>query len=268
MRVQVLAEGLTFPEGPRWRGGRLWFSEFYSHGVYSLDLGGGLRREFEVPGQPSGLGWLPDGDMLVVSMRDQWVMRWDGRALSLHADLSAFARGPCNDMIVTATGRAYVGNFGFDPASEAPRSTCLVAVEPDGRAWVAAEDLAFPNGMALLDGGARLVVAESVAECLTQFDIAGDGTLANRRPFAAIPGCQPDGICADHDGSVLVTTMTCDTLVRFSGAGEHLATHSFDTHLWACAVSDAGEVLLCTADHYIAEDCRRERSGKIQIWRR
>lgn len=267
MSLSILAQGLTFPEGPRWRDGRLVFADFYSHWVHSLDLAGACRQIVEVPGQPSGIGWLPNGDMLVVSMRDQRVLRWDGHALSLHADLSVLARGHCNDMIVARSGRAYVGNFGFDPHSESPRTTCLIVVEPDGTTRIAAEDMAFPNGMALLANETQLLVAESVAQCLTLFDIRADGTLHNRRRFAQLDGCQPDGICIDHDGSVLVTTMTCNRLLRFGATGKLLASELFDTHLWACAVTESGEVLLCTADHFVADDCLHHRSGKIQLWR-
>lgn len=272
MTLTVLASRLTFPEAPRWRDDRLVFADFYSHWVGAVDLAGHCERIVEVPGQPSGIGWLPDtehgaGDMLVVSMRDQRVLRWNGRQLSLHADLSNFARGPANDMIVTAGGRAYVGNFGFDPATETPRPTCLVRIEPDGTIGVAANDLAFPNGMALLDDERRLVVAESIGQCLTVFDVAGDGSLSHRRILARLDGCQPDGICVDHDGTVLVTTMTCNRLLRFSGSGELLENTLFDSHLWAVAVSPSGDVLLCTADHYVENDCLAASSGKIQRWR-
>jgi sugar lactone lactonase YvrE len=263
-RLDILADGLTFPEAPRWRNGRLWFSDFYSGAVCTVDLAGNCAKIFDVPNQPSGLGWLPDGSLLVVSMLDQRVLRWDGEALRHFADLAPFARMSCNDMIVLSDGSAYVGNFGFDPHSENPRPTNLIRLAPDGAAEIAAGDMHFPNGMATLDGETVLIVAESVTQRLTAFDIAPGGTLSNRRVFAQTPGCQPDGICIDGEGNVLVTTMTCNRLVRFSPAGEHLETLAFDVPLWACAVNDEGDVLLCTSHHAAAEDCRRERSGAIQ----
>ncbi len=192
-----LASGLTFPEGPRWRDGKLWFSDFYSRGVYAVDLAGHCDRMVDIPNQPSGLGWLPGGDLLIVSMVDQKVLRWDRQSVHIHADLSGLARFHCNDMLVMPDGSAYVGNFGFNPADEAPSETVLIRLDPEGRASIAAEGLAFPNGMALINEGRTLVVAESVAKCLTAFDIATDGTLDNRRVLARTPDCQPDGICTD-----------------------------------------------------------------------
>jgi sugar lactone lactonase YvrE len=259
-----IATGLTFPEGPRWRESKLWFSDFHSHAVYTVDLAGRLEKQFDVPGQPSGLGWLPDGDLLVVSMRDQKVMRWDGQALCVHAELAPFARDCCNDMIVLSDGSAFVGNFGFDPHSEEPRLTNLVRVAADGCASVAVSNMAFPNGMVTLIGETILVVAESVAQCLTAFDIAPDGTLSNRRILARTPGQQPDGICRDTDGNILVATMLGQQLMTFSRDGEHLRTRDFDVPIWACAVSDDGDILLCTSQHSVGADCQRERSGAIQ----
>jgi sugar lactone lactonase YvrE len=256
--------GLTFPEGPRWRAGRLWFSDFYSHAVYAADLAGDCKKIAEVSGQPSGLGWLPCGDLLIVSMRDQRVLRWDGCGLSIHADLSPFARDCCNDMIVLSSGCAYVGNFGFDPHSEASRTTSLIRVEPDGTASIAATDLAFPNGMATLNNEQVLVVAESVSQCLTAFDIGPDGTLSGRRVFADTAGCQPDGICADKAGNILVTTMTCNSLIKIAPDGTHLETLTFDAPTWACAMTDDSEVILCTSHHSSLDECQRERSGAIQ----
>ena len=267
-RLEVLAAGLTFPEGPRWRDGRLWFSDFYSNAVYTVDLAGSCAKTFDVPGQPSGLGWLPDGSLLVVSMIDQQVLRGNGQTLAIYADLAPLARFHCNDMIVLSDGSAYVGNFGFDPHSEGPRPTCLIHLAPDGTPAIAAQGMEFPNGMVTLADEKVLIVAESVAQALTAFDIAADGSLANRRLFAATLGCQPDGICIDGDGNILVTTMVANQLIKFSPHGKHLETLSFDVPLWACAVSDTGEVLLCTSHHAAAEDCRRERSGAIQrlVW--
>jgi sugar lactone lactonase YvrE len=263
-RLEFLTAGLTFPESPRWRDGKLWFSDFYSSAVYTVDLAGNCAKVFEVPSQPSGLGWLPDGSLLVVSMIDQQVLRWDGSASAPYADLAPLARFHCNDMFVLSDGSAYVGNFGFDPHSEEPRPTSLIRLAPNGTATIAASGMEFPNGMVTLSREKVLIVAESVAQALTAFDIAADGSLANRRLFAATPGCQPDGICIDGDGNILVTTMTSNQLIKFSQHGDHLETRSFDVPLWACAVSDAGEVLLCTSHHAVADDCRRERSGAIQ----
>ena len=259
---EVATSGLTFPEGPRWYDGKLWFSDFYSRAVYTLDAGGALEKVVDVPGQPSGLGFMPNGDLLISSMRDQKVLRFANGALSLHSDLSALVRYHCNDMIVLSNGRAYVGNFGFDPHSEEPRTTTLVKIEPDGSASIVASDMAFPNGMATLDDERVLIVAESVAQHLTAFDIGPDGTLANRRVIARTPECQPDGICIDANGDILVTTMVCNTLVTFARDGTLLRTDAFDTHLWAVAVG-GGATWLCTSDHYLEAETVAKRTGRI-----
>ena len=165
---EVLVAGLTFPEAPRWRDGKLWFSDFYSHRVLTVDLAGRLETVVEVPQRPSGLGWRPDGTLLVVSMLDRRVLRVDGGKTHVVADLSAVATGPCNDMVVDAAGRAYVGNFGFDRhRGEPQRSTCLALVDVDGRVIRVAEDLHFPNGTVITPDGGTLIVAETLAHRLT-----------------------------------------------------------------------------------------------------
>src|SRR5947209_15354634 len=123
---EILVVGLAFPEGPRWHDDRLWFSDQHDGRVYATDVDGKTETVVEVPQQPSGLGWLPDGRMLVVSMLDRRVLRMEGGELVEHADLSAYTTGACNDMVVDARGRAYVGHFGFDMyGGERPRDASL-----------------------------------------------------------------------------------------------------------------------------------------------
>src|SRR4029077_14342454 len=129
----VLLDGLAFPEAPRWRAGELWFSDMTPQKVMRVGLDGRVTTVLEVPGQPSVLGWLPDGRLLVVSMTDRKLLRLDPGGLTVAADLSALASFHCNDMVVDDRGRAYVGNFGFDLHAEAPfRPAELVLVPPDG----------------------------------------------------------------------------------------------------------------------------------------
>ena len=217
---EVLVAGLTFPEAPRWRDGKLWFSDFYSHRVLTVDLAGRLETVVEVPQRPSGLGWRPDGTLLVVSMLDRRLLRVDGGKTHVVADLSALATGPCNDMVVDAAGRAYVGNFGFDRhRGEPERSTCLARVDVDGRVIRVAEDLHFPNGTVITPDGGTLIVAETLAHRLTAFDIAADGTLLNRRVLATLEGCFPDGICLDADGAVWVADARRNRVLRVRADG-------------------------------------------------
>jgi sugar lactone lactonase YvrE len=199
---QLLLDDLVFPEGPRWHDGRLWFSDMHAREVVAVDEHGVRESVVAVPGRPSGLGWLPDGRLLVVSMEDRRLLRLEDGALVEHADLSRLAPFHLNDMVVDARGRAYVGNFGFDLHGGARLAkTCLILVGPDGEASVVAEDLGFPNGTVLTPDGSTLIVAESFARMLTAFDVAADGTLGNRRVWGRV-SFSPDGIALDADGCI------------------------------------------------------------------
>ena len=174
-----------------------------------------------VPGQPSGLGWLPDGRLLVVSMLDRRLLRLDDEGLVEVADLSALATGPCNDMVVDAEGRAYVGNFGFDRhQGEEPRTAVLVRVDPDGRVTVADEELWFPNGSVITPDGRTLIVGETRAARLTAWDRAPDGSLSRRRVFAELGQNVPDGICLDAEGAVWCADPRNNEIIRVVEGGE------------------------------------------------
>lgn len=245
-QVRLLAEGLYFAEAPRWHMGTLWFSDFYDHAVKTVDLDGKVETKLEVVGQPSGLGWLPDGRMLVVSMLDRSVLRFEAERLVVHADLSSIATYHCNDMVVDAAGRAYVGNFGFDlDAAIAERGVAdvladhvaaeLALVQADGSVSVAATDLHFPNGAVITPDGTRLILAETLAGCLTAFDIAADGTLSNRRVWAQLaPGRAPDGICLDAEGAIWFADATSNACVRVARGGKELQVVTTDQECFAC----------------------------------
>jgi sugar lactone lactonase YvrE len=214
--LDVVSDGWSYLECPRWHQGRLWVSDFYTERVAAIDVHGHHEVIAEVPQQPSGLGFLPDGRALVVSMRDRRILRReDSGELVEHADLSGLVDTLLNDMVVDHHGGAYVGNFGFDLMSGAAvRSTTLTYVAPDGTPSTVADDLLFPNGMVLLDGpaGRVLVVAETFGGRLSAFDVADDGGLGHRRAWArfsepsssddvaealGVLSVAPDGICAD-----------------------------------------------------------------------
>jgi sugar lactone lactonase YvrE len=200
---KLVCEGLVFAESPRWRDDRLWFSDMHGHAVWTVTLDGALTRVLDVPAQPSGLGFLPDGALLIVSMKDRRILRLqDGRA-SVHAELmGCYARGELNDMIVTPEGRAYVGQYGSDTyAGEPQQPTSLILIEPDGRHRPVADDLKMPNGMALSADGSWLYVAETYRPAITRFRIADDGELTDREVFAPLE-VRPDGICLDAQGCV------------------------------------------------------------------
>lgn len=264
----VIADGLTFTEGPRWRGGLLWFSDFYSESVCTVTLDGLLERRFEVPGRPSGLGWLPGGDLLVVSMVERRLLRHDGKRLHDYADLCAFATGDCNDMVVAADGTAFVGNFGFDIHGEDFRPANLIRVTPDHRVEVAAEQMHFANGPVITPDRATLIVAESFARCLTAFDIGLGGVLSNRRIWADLGDHFPDGICMDRAGGIWVATpMSPDALIRVErgGAVTHRLALDDGYGAYACAITDDNRrLLVCSSAHAAPEDCLRYRSARIE----
>jgi sugar lactone lactonase YvrE len=233
-----LFEGGAYFECPRWHDGRWWVSDFYRHAVFAYDGDGREQKMVEVEGQPSGLGWLPDGDLLVVSMKDRRVLRRSAAGdISEHADLSALTSGHLNDLIVDHQGHAYAGNFGFDLMGGGdPAPAGLVRVDPDGSASAAAEDLWFPNGMVITDDG-TLVVAETFAARLSAFDIQPDGTLTNRRVWAQV---QPAPEPAD--------TATMLGAVTFAPDGCALDA---EDHIWAanalggliCRVAPGGQIV-------------------------
>jgi sugar lactone lactonase YvrE len=199
---RILLDDLVFPEGPRWHDGKLYFSDMHAQEVVTVDLDGKRARVCEVPQSPSGIGFLPDGRMLVVSMQDHKVMILDGAGLRVYADVGNAAPFHLNDMVVDARGRAYVGNFGFDLHGGArPAATNLHLVDVDGRVREVENDLGFPNGAAITPDGETLILAESFAKRLTAFDIALDGSLLNRRVWATLD-IYPDGICLDAEGCV------------------------------------------------------------------
>ena len=247
--TSILRTGLHFGEGPRWHDGRLWYSDFYDHAVHAIDLDGNDERLFEVPGQPSGLGWMPDGTLLVSSMTDRRVLRWDGSSLTEHADLSAHAGWWVNDLVVAADGTAWVGNFGFDLdaflaihgiegvlGEPGPTATVLCRVAPDGTVSVAANDVIFPNGSVITPDGRTLIIAETLALRLTAFDIDTDGSLVNRRVWAdlsAVMGA-PDGICLDADGAVWIANAIANQCLRVAEGGEILDQVETSQTAFAC----------------------------------
>ncbi|MDZ4376152.1 MAG: SMP-30/gluconolactonase/LRE family protein [Phenylobacterium sp.] len=275
--TRVLAEGLYFGEGPRWHGGRLWFSDFYDHAVKSVSLAGDIRVEFQIDDQPSGLGWMPDGSMLIVSMTKRQLLRRtaDG-AITVHADLGHIATFHCNDMVVDAAGGAYVGNFGFDldatmaaGGMEAvfadPVKAKLAYVSPDGQARVAADDLFFPNGTVITPDGKTLILGESFGGVLTAFDIGPGGDLSNRRVWAPLAPRVPDGICLDAQGAIWVANPTAPECVRVAEGGQVLEVIETGDPCYACMLGgeDGKTLFMLTAAPLGAETGERARTGRV-----
>lgn len=208
LTLEVISTDLVFGEGPRWRDGWLYFSDMHGGAVKRIRPDGRQEVVFEVDGHPSGLGWLPDGTLLMVSMNDHRLMRYRGGQLEEVADLGRWCTGPANDMVVDQYGHAFVGNLGFDyEKGEAMRAAVLLRVDPDGRVTVAAEDLICPNGMAITADGRTLVVGQSGSRELAAFDLAADGSLSGRQVYATLPeGAVSDGICLDAQDNVWVAS--------------------------------------------------------------
>ncbi|HEY2478630.1 MAG TPA: SMP-30/gluconolactonase/LRE family protein [Solirubrobacterales bacterium] len=264
---EVLAAGLTFPEGLRWHDGALWFSDMHAHTVLRLEPGGAPEVVAEVPECPSGLGFLPDGTPLVVSMHDRRLLRLGPDGPREQADVSALSPWHTNDMHVDRHGRAYVGNFGDDSAPPAPPSpTVLLLVEPDGAARVVAEDLWFPNGIALTPDGDTLIVAEtrSVPGKLTAFTVGADGSLGERRTLAEFEGGFPDGIAVDAEGAVWVAFPFGDELVRVTPDGGVDRRLPFPSP-YAVALGGASgrDLFVATAPSWVPEEAVKQRAGSV-----
>ena len=213
-------EGLVFPEGPRWHAGRLWLSDIHGHRVLAVGPDGASEVVARLD-QPSGLGFLPDGSLLAVSMRRRELVRVGEEKQTRHADLSALARDFANDMIVDTEGRAYVGCRAHLQTGKPASLDCLALVQPDGAVELAAGDMVGPNGSAITPDGGTLIVAETHAHRITAFDRDRHGRLSNRRPFAVLPDQTfPDGICLDQSGAVWAGTGSGGRFMRVLEGGE------------------------------------------------
>lgn len=283
-RFSELIAGYSFLEGPRWRDGRLWLSDFYTHQVIAVGLDGRVEPVASVPQQPSGLGWLPDGRLLAVSMRDRSVLRRepDGRMVQ-HADLSAVAGGHANDMVVDSQGRAYVGNFGFDLMAGAPPALARLArVDPDGSVTVVAQDLYFPNGSMLTPDGKTLIVCETMGNRISAFDVLADGALGPRRDWAVfgelptasdVPGvlaalkAAPDGAVLDTEGAVWFADAVGHRAVRMAPGGrilQEISTGEMGCFALTLGGADRRTLLLCVAPDF--HEAARQAAREAAIW--
>ena len=232
---------IQFPEGPRWHDGRLWISDMFGDRVLAIGESGEAEEIVAVPGHPSGLGWLPDGTLLIVGMAQRSILRLDPDGLHVHADLTDHVGGLPNDMFVDNQGRAYVGNLGYDFfAGESPKPANLLMVTPDGAIREVATDLAFPNGMALTADGTTLIVAETQGHRLSAFTVQADGSLTDRRVFAQLSEDKgPDGIALDTDGNVWVSSAFTGEFLLVAEGGEILDQLKLEAFTQACAFGGA-----------------------------
>lgn len=281
--TQALAEALVFPEAPRWHDGELWFSDIHDVRVKACDLSGRVRTVVELPDpeRPSGLGFLPDGRLLIVGAVQRQILRLDPGGLRLHADLSGIVANYCNDMVVDGQGRAYVGNLGFDFRAREPQlhPAEIVMVKPDGSARAVADGLGFPNGSVITPDGRTLIIGETYAARFTAFDIEPDGLLSNRRVWAQFDTLgftadtrarvRPDGCCLDAEGAIWVASPGLDEVLRVREGGEIVQRVKPSQIPYACMLGgpDGKTLFVLTATTHSISRALRARSGRIETLR-
>lgn len=308
--TQVVVDGLAFPECPRWRPDGLWFSDQHGGQIWRMGPDGTAEAMADVPGGPSGLGWLPDGTLLAVSMHEKKLFAVtfggagsgasdEGAVLTVVADLEPYNPGLSNDMVVDAIGRCYIGNIGFDiygGAELCPTVLVLVDLVARGAARasgdaagasgdspplveperslveprVVADDLLVPNGAVVTPAGDRLIVAETMAQRLTSFRIAGDGSLDDRRLFADLGDDSPDGICPDAEGGIWFASLRGHQVVRVQEGGrvtDRISTG--DRRAIACMLGgdDRRDLYVCATRTLDPEKSVGMRSGAIEVCR-
>jgi len=252
MTVATLLEGLSFPECPRWHDGRLWFSDVHAGRVLSVDLEGTANVVLELDDRPTGLGFLPDGTLLVASADARLVLRVADGDTSVHADLSTLPVEWLNDMVVDADGRAYVDAIAFvdDPGGDDPLDK-IVCIEPDGHWRVAADPALRPNGVVITPDGRTLIHASTRRRKLMAWTIGDDGNLSGERLWADTAGWTPDGLCLDADGAVWIGALAKEHFVRMREGGLVDATIEVPGR-WATACTlggpDGKTLFMATAD--------------------
>jgi sugar lactone lactonase YvrE len=250
-----LGHGLRFTESPRWRGDRLWFIDIHGNAIKSVSLAGDLRTEIDLPFKPNGLGFLPDGSVVFSDALNLQMKRWKDGVLHDFADLSGTCVFCLSDAISDGQGRTWVSDIGYNfwNPDVPPAETCVIArIDPDGTVARVAGDLRFPNGLVITPDGKTLVIGETNGFCLTAYDIGGDGSLSNRRVWAALPeGVQPDGICLDETGAIWVANPgeAGPKVLRVREGGEVTATVDLDTHAYAVGLDgrDGRHLFVCTS---------------------
>ena len=252
-RAAVLADGLVIGESPRWHDGRLWVANWGAQEVVAVDLAGDRevmeRIETTVP---FSIDWLPDGRLVVVSGPERVVLRQErARSLVPYADLGGLSDHGFNEIVVDGRGNAYVNGGGFDlMAGEEPRPGIVAVVTPEGEAREVADDIAFPNGMAVTPDNSTLIVADSYGRELTGFEIDAEGGLENRRIWADLGDGVPDGICIDAEGAVWYADVPNKRCVRVREGGEVLDTVEADRGCFACMLGgpDGTTLFICAAE--------------------
>jgi sugar lactone lactonase YvrE len=265
----TLAAGFNFTECPRWRDGWLYFSDMHGKTVYRVNEAGSLETVCRVEARPGGLGWLPNGDMLIVSMDDARILRLSASGLSEYANMSSVAKTGVNDMVVSRSGCAYAGKY----SHHLPPPTEPLLFVDQGGAWrETGEPLRVANGLAITADGKRLIVAESAGGCLSVFDLDAAGVPGQRAIFAELPGGHyPDGICGDAEGGIWVTCCMGPGVIRVEegGAVTHLIPIDAGRFPYACALggADGRTLFICTAESFATVADLTLKSARIETLR-
>lgn len=260
-----VATGLTIPEHPRWHDGSLWFTDVWTGRLCRSAAQGEVTEVARIEDRAGGIGWTPDGHLLLASLDRRRIVSVEADGTTDYADLFGLSNWHLNDMVVDTHGRAYVGEVGFSlDAGEEPRPGRLILVDGPGSARVVCDDLLFPNGVVISPDGATLIIAETVANRLTAFDIQPDGSLTNRRVFAELPGFLPDGICLDAEGAVWAASPETNQVARVHAGGRITHRVPLGRSAFACALGGPHRTTLymCTAAGYFP-GIDRLRSGVI-----
>ena len=269
MKPLTLCEGLGFAEAPRWRDGRLFFSDMAAREVMTVTLDGEVETLCKFRDQPSGLGFLPGGDLLVVAMHSRRLLRRHEGELSIHADLSELVSADLNDMVVDAHGRAYVTNFGYDSVTEQPKTTGVTVVHPDGAIDTPIGELFRPNGCAITADGQTLIVAETRVHRIAAFSIDPQGHLSGQREIGALPsGTWADGLCVDAEGAVWAADPKGCHCYRMTATGT--ISHTIGTapmQAVACALGGPGRrtLFITLGEIRPFKEMAADRRGRIDI---
>lgn len=266
-QAKPIADGLAFPEGPRWHDNHFWFTDQHDASVYQLSPEGELTRYATTDDRPGGLGWLPDGSLLVVYMTQRRLMRRSHNRWVEYADLSSLASYHCNDMVVDRRGVVFAGNFG-EPikAGHSMGPAELIRIDANGQAQVVSTDLVFPNGSAIAEDGTELLVAETFAHRISRFDLDSDSQLSNHHIWAELGAVTPDGICLDAEGALWVASPFTHEVVRVAEGGERLASCRTQGTPYACMLGggDRRTLYICTSESDEPDQAARIKSGRIE----
>jgi sugar lactone lactonase YvrE len=264
-KTQILKDGLGLGESPRWHDGRLWLADWGARTVVAIDASGASEVILRMRSFPFSIDWLPDGRLVVINETRILRREADG-SLVAHADLAGLSEKRWNEIVVDGRGAAYVNNVGFDfPGGDFAPGIIALAT-PEGSVRQVANGVAFPNGMAITPDNSTLIVAESYGQRLTAFAIAADGSLAERRVWADLPDCAPDGLCIDAEGAVWYADVPNKRCVRVREGGAVLQSVSLDRGCFACTLGGAGgKTLFMTAAEWRGSTNAADlaRTGKV-----